>query len=207
MKAELTNGGPVGAVYTCQEKGWMSNEGFIIWLKHFISSVKPRTDSKVILILDGHVTHTKNLEALQLARDSGVIMVSLPPHTTHKLQPLDVAFFGPLGRYYDDAMRKWMREHVGRPVTVWQVAELLGQSYGKAASVENAVSGFRKTGLWPLNMSVFGDCDFVAATVTDNNIGSEPLAHQVTTKVGWQAASFSHFRVCKFSMSTMICPG
>ena len=29
MKPELTNGGPPGAVYACQEKGWMSNKGFI----------------------------------------------------------------------------------------------------------------------------------------------------------------------------------
>jgi len=167
MKEELTNGGPVGAVYSCQEKGWMSNDGFIIWLKHFIACARPQHDRKVVLVLDGHITHTKNLIAIQLARDAGVVMVSLPPHTTHRLQPLDVAFFGPLGIYYDEAMRKWMRQHLGRSVTTWQVAELLGESYGRAATVQNAVSGFRKTGLWPLDMSVFQDCDFAAAEVTD----------------------------------------
>ena len=36
MKEELGTGGPAGAVYTCQEKGWMSNEGFCTWLEHFI---------------------------------------------------------------------------------------------------------------------------------------------------------------------------
>ena len=79
MKEELTNGGPVGAVYSCQEKGWMSNEGFVTWLKHFIDCVRPQPCRKVVLVLDGHVTHTKNLTAIQLARDAGVVMVSLPP--------------------------------------------------------------------------------------------------------------------------------
>ena len=65
-------------------------------------------------ILDSNVTHTKNLAATGMA---GVVMVSLPPHTTHRLQPLDGAFLGPFGKYYDDALMMWMREHVGRPVT------------------------------------------------------------------------------------------
>ena len=118
-----------------------------MWLKHFIDCVRPQPGRKVVLVLDGHVTHTKNLAAIQLVRDAGVVMVSLPPHTTHKLQPLDVAFFGPLGTYYDEATRKWMKQHVGRLAMTWQVAELLGDSYGRAATVQNAVSGFRRTGL------------------------------------------------------------
>ena len=38
-----------------------------------------------MLILDSHVTHTKNLAATELEL--------LPPHTTHRLQPLGVAFW------------------------------------------------------------------------------------------------------------------
>lgn len=60
-----------------------------------------------------------------------------------------------------------MRQHVGRPVSTWQVAEILNVAYGKAASVQNAVSGFRKAGLWPLTMDVFQDSDFAGSTSTD----------------------------------------
>lgn len=124
-------------------------------------------DKKVVLILDGHVTHVKNLEAIEMARDAGIRMISLPPHTTHRLQPLDVAFFGPLGTYYDEAARTWMRQHPGRAVTSWQVAELFGSAYCKAASVGTAVSGFGASGIWPLSIGVFSDCDFAASAVTD----------------------------------------
>ena len=79
-------------------------------------------------------------------------MVSLPPYTTHRLQPLVVDFFGPFGKYYDDVLRMWMRKHVSRPVTTWQVAEILNVAYGKAASVQNVV---------------FQDSDFTAASVTN----------------------------------------
>ena len=60
-----------------------------------------------------------------------------------------------------------MRKHVGRPVTTWQVAEILNVAYRKAASVQNAVSGFRKAGLWSLTIDVFQDSDFAAGTVTN----------------------------------------
>jgi hypothetical protein len=168
LKIEMTNGGPPGTLYSCQEKGWMSHEGFIVWLEHFIKHVHPTTEEPVVLLLDGHISHTKNLKAITRAKEAGVVMVSLPPHCTHKLQPLDVAFFGPFKVYYNEAIRQWMRNHIGRPVTTWQIAELLNTAYGKAASVQNAITGFEATGLYPLNKNKFGDGVFCAAQPTNN---------------------------------------
>ena len=147
-------------------------------MKAFWMFAKPTKQCTVLLILDGHVTHTKNVVAIEKARDVGLIMVSLPPHTTHRLQPLDVAFFGPFKRYYNEALRMWMREQVGRPVTVWQVVEVMNVAYGKAATVQNAISGFKKTsGLWPLTMDIFQDCDFTAAASTDVTEGEQEHNH------------------------------
>ncbi|XP_065664545.1 uncharacterized protein LOC136086192 [Hydra vulgaris] len=93
---ELGDGAPEGSIVTCSNSGWTNSELFVQWMRMFISHVKPTKDDKVLLILDGHKFHTKNLEAIQLAIDNNVIILSLPPHTTHKLQPLDKAFFKPL---------------------------------------------------------------------------------------------------------------
>lgn len=49
MKAELCNGAPPGTMFSVQEKGWMCNEGFIIWLKHFIDVVHPSKEHKSCL--------------------------------------------------------------------------------------------------------------------------------------------------------------
>jgi hypothetical protein len=81
---------------------------FVERLKHFISSVKPNKEEKVLLIMDGHSAHTKNLEAIELAWDRGLILISLSAHTTHRLQPLDVSFFKPLSVYFNQAFDKWM---------------------------------------------------------------------------------------------------
>ena len=43
-------------------------------------------------ILDGHKSLTHNIAALRRASECGIIMLSLPPHTSHKMQPLDITF-------------------------------------------------------------------------------------------------------------------
>ena len=96
---------------------------------------------KVVLTLDGKISHCRSLEAIHLARTAEVRMVSLPPHATQRLQPLSYSF-GPLGKLYDEAIRKWMRSQVGRRVTTWQVAQMFDEAYNKAVSVSLAVSGF-----------------------------------------------------------------
>ncbi|CAH2107507.1 unnamed protein product [Euphydryas editha] len=111
---ELANGAPIGSIVTVSESGYINSQLFVEWIKHFINTVMPTPDNKVLLLLDGHTTHSKNLEALTLAKTNGVIMLQLPGHTTHPLQPLDVSFFKPLSSYYIQATENWLRSNPGR---------------------------------------------------------------------------------------------
>jgi hypothetical protein len=83
MKNELKRGAAPGTQFTCSENGWITSEIFVKWLEHLIFSAKPTADKKVLLILDGHATHTKNLDANNLAMQNDIIMLSLPAYTTH----------------------------------------------------------------------------------------------------------------------------
>jgi hypothetical protein len=47
-----------------------------------------------MLILDGHDNHV-TFEAIEQAKDFGLNMKTLPSHTSHALQPLDVFCFKP----------------------------------------------------------------------------------------------------------------
>ncbi|XP_030759182.1 tigger transposable element-derived protein 6-like [Sitophilus oryzae] len=162
FKDELKEGAPPGTIFACSESGWITSELFVNWLKHFINSVKPSKNKNVLLIMDGHTTHTKNLEAITLARENGIIMMSLPAHTIHRMQPCDISFFKPLSSYYNQAADKWLRANHSQNITQFQVSRLLGEAYAKAASVGNAVSGFAKCGIWPLDPNVFDDNEFVS---------------------------------------------
>nr|CAH7731311.1 unnamed protein product [Callosobruchus chinensis] len=163
MMAELGVGAPPGCLVQISDTGYINTELFVVWLREFIEVVRPTPENKVILVLDGHTTHSKNLEAINLAREHGVILLQLPGHTTNRLQPLDVAIFKPMEVYYYQAVERWMREYPGLAVTQHQVAKLLGEAFGKAAPVGFAMNEFSKCGIWPVVRHVFNDVDFAAS--------------------------------------------
>jgi len=100
MKAELLDRAPPGSVAVPHKSGWMQTEIFTDWFKHFLTHSNPTAARPVLLILDGHKTHTANLEVINLARSNHVTILCLPPHCSHRLQPLDVAFMKPLMTFY-----------------------------------------------------------------------------------------------------------
>lgn len=81
---QLIRGAPPGTIYDIHPSGWIQQNLFTKWFHHFIQFVKPSQDDPVLLILDGHYSHTRNLEVISLARENHISIVSLPPHSTHK---------------------------------------------------------------------------------------------------------------------------
>jgi len=96
-----------------------------------------------------------------------IVMLCLPPHTTHRMQPLDKTFFGPLKVNYNRECDKWMVTNAGRRISQYEQASLFSAAYLRSATMEKAVSGFKSTGLWPFNPDVFSAEDFRASLVTD----------------------------------------
>ncbi len=150
FKAELLDRGPVGAVGVANASGWINEELFSQWFDHFLNFYQPvHRSSPSLLIMDGHTSHTNNLQLVTKAKANNVILLVLPSHCTHKIQPLDVAVFKGLKTYYDRAVESWLHAHPGRAVQENNVAELFADAWGKAATVRNAVSGFQKSRINP----------------------------------------------------------
>ncbi len=77
--------------------GWTDDFLCLKWFeKTFVPQATARNTSgkPILLIYDGHGSHN-SAELIRLARANNIILFCLPPHTTHKLQPLDVGVFGP----------------------------------------------------------------------------------------------------------------
>jgi hypothetical protein len=159
FKPEWKIGAPPGTTFDMSESGWSNSDVFLNWLKSFVSFIKPNKEKKVLLILDGHCSHTKNLFVINYARENGVIMLSLPSHTSHKLQPLDVSFFGPLKSNFNLACERYIRTHLTK-ISVSHVSLLLNESYPKTAVVATAINGFRATGIWPIDRDTFKESDY-----------------------------------------------
>ncbi|KAJ8935182.1 hypothetical protein NQ318_006476 [Aromia moschata] len=121
MKDELMNDAPVGSVCFAQEKGWMTTEIFLKWLKHFLRYTKASKENPVLLLLDGHGSH-KGLQAMEFAKENGIIIFCFPAHCSHHVQPLDVGFFRPLHTYYDQEIELWLRNNPGKANAEVQVA-------------------------------------------------------------------------------------
>jgi hypothetical protein len=147
MHPALLMGAPARSLVDRSESEYINSDLFVKWLKRFIEHVKPTVEKKSLLVLDGHFTHSKNLEAVKVARENGVLLLQLPGHTTHRLQPLDVAIFKPFQTFHDAAVSKRLLSNPGENVTQFVVTALLAEAYSKAAALSNTANGFKATGI------------------------------------------------------------
>ncbi|KAJ8909319.1 hypothetical protein NQ315_003465 [Exocentrus adspersus] len=154
FKEHMLKGAPIGSIGIANPSGWSTGDIFLKYLKHFINVVKPTPENKIILIVGNHESHL-SIPAINMAREHGVIMLTFPPHTSHRLQPLDRSVFGPFKKYYNQACHEWLLNNPGKPMTIYEVAECVGKSYPRAFTPSNIESGFRVFGIFPLNRHVF----------------------------------------------------
>ena len=125
----------------------------------------------VLLILDNHASHI-SLPAIDKCKELGIILLTIPPKTSHRLQPLDVSIFSPFKTAYNSAMDAWIRSHPGKRVTIYDIPQLVCQTQINAMIPRNVLSGFQTTGTWPYNPDIFTELDFAPASVTDRDFVS-----------------------------------
>lgn len=175
-------GAVAGSSGTASGSGWMNSEVFSeLYLPFFIAQTRCSKDHPVLMIMDNHQSHC-SLAAISKAKDNGIVILTLPPHTSHQMQPLDKTVYGPMKEYYNRAADDWMRTNPGRAVTIWQMAELTGNAFTLATTPRNILSGFEWTGIFPLNTRIFTDADFLPSDLTDRpdpaNITPTELIHE-----------------------------
>ena len=74
--------------------GWMTEELFLSYLHHFKDYTQCSTENKCLLILDNHSSHI-SVQSCKFAKENGIVLLTIPPHTSGKLQPLDKCVYGP----------------------------------------------------------------------------------------------------------------
>ncbi|XP_063231073.1 uncharacterized protein LOC134535762 isoform X2 [Bacillus rossius redtenbacheri] len=190
IKEFMYVGAPPGTVGVGHQKhsGWMTKENFVQFLNHFIKHVKCSLEHKVLLLMDNHEFHI-SLESLELAKHNGIILLTFPPHCSHKLQPLDVSVYFPFQNAYNKAAQQWMIHHPGTPMTVYNVGEVIGKAFPQAFTPQNIVSGFRVTGIHPFDKNIFTDDDFLRASVTDRPNPTLPVEEPAPKQSIFQGGS------------------
>ena len=137
--------------FSCSPNGWTSNIHGIAWLKKVF---EPATREKAnggyrVLILDGHGSHVTG-EFIAHCMRNKIILLRLPPHTSHLLQPLDVGLFGPLKKALSATLDPLIRTQVARlHKSEWLQAFVIARQ--SAFKMENVLGGWRGAGLFPYN--------------------------------------------------------
>ena len=77
--------------------------------------------------MDGHSSHFSPLFVNKTAEEQ-VIVFCLPPHSTHKTQPLDKGVFSPLKRAWREECHSYILANPGKVVTRFQFSFLFGRA-------------------------------------------------------------------------------
>lgn len=171
MRADFMSHATPNAVVYANGSGWMTKEDFVKFMRHFINFSLASDKSPTLLILDNHTSHL-SIEAIDLAVNNGIVMLSLPPHCSHRMQPLDVSVFGPLKSFYKSQCDAWCMGHGGKVIEIQHIPEIVDKCLDLAVTAKNLKSGFKATGIYPPNPDIFTDEDFQIASISGENVSA-----------------------------------
>jgi hypothetical protein len=137
--------------FSANTKGWTSNLHGLEWLKRVF---EPTTRTKAngeyrLLICDGHDSHISG-SFIAHCLQNRIILLILPPHTSHLLQPLDVAIFGPLKKRLTAALSHLNQAQLIR-IQKFEWMEAYIQARSDVCNRQNIESAWRGAGLFPFN--------------------------------------------------------
>ena len=144
------------AYFGASQKGWTNEDLGASWLEKIF---EPHSHDKAggrwrLLILDGHSSHI-NMRFIQICDQHRIILGVLPPHSTHRLQPLDLKIFSPLSTYYSQQIDQVIQKSLGwSRLTKRNFWSMFKPAWQKALTPSNIQSAFAAAGIYPYNPSI-----------------------------------------------------
>ena len=141
------------AYFGVSQTGW-SNDAFgLQWLQKVFQKHTGHQRRR-LLIVDGHSSHV-NMAFLNWATSNQIFILILPPHSTHRLQPLDVGLFQPLATAYTKQLNKLTLEGQGYvSMKKRHFFTLFRQAWADSFTEDNIQSAFKKAGIWPIDAEI-----------------------------------------------------
>ena len=171
---------PVGTIEKATRSRWINESAFLDFLDHVGDLTCSSRENKILVLLDNHETHI-SLSVIDKACEKGIVLLTIPPKTSHKLQPLDKTVFGSFKSSYNRAMDNWLRCNPGKKVTIYEIPALINEPQQTSLVPRNILSGFSYTGNWPYNPELFTSADFAPSFVTDQDLISETVLNSSGT--------------------------
>ena len=157
------------AHFAISPNGWSCNALGLNWLQTVFDryTCQKAGNRRRMLLVDGHSSHV-NMAFIDACDHRRILLMILPPHTTHRIQPLDVSLFSPLATYYTNGLNDLMFKSLGMVSmskrSFWKV---FWPAWNQAFSIENITSAYTKTGVWPYNPAIILDTITISAVQQD----------------------------------------
>ena len=158
--------GPYGCVDSASPSRWVKAKDFLVFMQHFVAVTKCSKEHPVLILLDNHESHL-SIALIDYCRDNGIVLQTLPPYCSHKLQPLDRIVFGPFKKYVDTASDDWIKSNPGKTMCIYDISGIVKKALPLAATPTNVQKGFQVCGICPFDREIFSDDDFLASSVTN----------------------------------------
>ena len=131
------------------ESGWTDNELGLAYLEEHFEPQTRETKGEQgyrILIVDGHESHI-TAQAMRFCVTHKIILLCLPAHTTHLLQPLDVGVFSPLSVAYKNGILERYSFTTSIVIDKVDFLEVWHAARKKAMTPETIQSAWKKSGI------------------------------------------------------------
>ena len=148
------------AKFVNTKSGYIDNEIFISFLHFFQDNRIKIPGKKCLLFLDGHASHLAK-DAIEFCIANDIELFCLPPHSSHRLQPLDTHFNKPLKSAWTKKIEEFFRVNCETTVSRMTFVNLLKSCYGEMEKKRGLiVDAFMFCGLFPLNTRAVTPAEF-----------------------------------------------
>ena len=108
-------GALVGVMVRASPNGWINRTLFLEYAKRWVRWLKSwkLLNRPHLLLLDAHKSHVYNLRFIKLMIEMNIHVLAIPPHTSHKLQPLDNAPFANFKTSWNENLIQYLFQSIG----------------------------------------------------------------------------------------------
>jgi hypothetical protein len=120
-------------------------------LKHFNTYTKARSvGAHQLLIIDSYKSYNLH-KFYKYCKEEKIIVLCMPPYSSHLLQLLNVGCFSPLKQAYSDKINSLL-QYSTKKIKKEAFLPAFKAAFKKAITKENIYAGFRGAGLVPHNL-------------------------------------------------------
>ena len=126
--------GPYGCFGSANPSDWMKANDFLVFMQHFVAVTKSSKEYPVLILLDNYESHL-SIALIDYCRDNGIVLLTLPSHCSHKLQPLDQTVFGPFKKCVNTATDDWIKSNPGKTMCIYDIPGILKKAFAACSNI------------------------------------------------------------------------